>query len=178
MGKVMETTSTLQAWIPFYTLVGSAAAALTGLMFVVITLVSSRGRQSTSDGVSTYSTPTVVHYAVVLFVSALLCAPWPDVRAPEIVLGIVGLGGVAYVIVLIARAQTLDAYKPDAEEWVWFGILPLVGYASIATSAALALASFGVSPYIRAGGVTLLVLVGIHNAWDIVTYLALRSDDQ
>jgi hypothetical protein len=175
---MMETPSTLQAWIPFYTIVGSAAAALTGLMFVVITLVTSRGRANTSDGVSTYSTPTVVHYAVVLFVSALLCAPWPDVRAPEIILGIVGLAGVTYVCVLIVRAQALDAYKPDAEDWIWFGILPLAGYALIAASAVLSLASVGSAAYIRAGGATLLVLVGIHNAWDIVTYLALRSDDQ
>lgn len=174
----METSSTLQAWIPFYTLIGSAAAALTGLMFVVITLVTSRARQNTSDGISTYSTPTVVHYAVVLFVSAFLCAPWPDVRVPQVVLGILGLGGVAYVCVLTTRANALAAYKPDAEDRIWFAILPLVAYGSIATAAVLSLGSFGIAPYICAAGVILLVLVGIHNAWDIVTYLALRPEDE
>ncbi|MBV8117920.1 MAG: hypothetical protein JOZ01_08060, partial [Candidatus Eremiobacteraeota bacterium] len=67
----------LVPWGSFYVMTGSSAAALTGLMFVVITLVMGTQRLTQSrDGVSTFSTPTVVHFCSALFVSALLAAPW------------------------------------------------------------------------------------------------------
>ena len=52
----------LEGWHDFYVIVGSAAAGLTGLMFVVVSLgpkvISGRG----SAGVRGFVTPTVVFF--------------------------------------------------------------------------------------------------------------------
>jgi hypothetical protein len=71
--------SPLPAWESFYIILGSSAAVLTGLVFVVITMgVEDRARRSSQvleAGIAAFSTPTVVHFCVVLLVSAILSAP-------------------------------------------------------------------------------------------------------
>ena len=52
--------SPLATWQSFYVLVGTAAATLTGLLFVVITLVAGAGRRS-SGALGAFTSPNVVH---------------------------------------------------------------------------------------------------------------------
>ncbi|MGA7354397.1 MAG: hypothetical protein WA431_12465 [Candidatus Cybelea sp.] len=157
-------------------MIGSSAAALTGLMFVVITLVTRDEDAARSrDGVSTYSTPTVVHFCAALLVSAVLVAPWRALVHPAILTGLAGLGGIVYVARVIARAKRM-AYTPDLEDWVWYHILPLLTYivlfaGSIALSSAPPMGALAI-----AATVVVLIFIGIHNAWDVVTFLALPHD--
>jgi hypothetical protein len=60
--------SVLITWEAFYLIIGAAAATLTGLMFVVITLMAGvRMRVSSANlAVSAFSTPTVVHFCAAL----------------------------------------------------------------------------------------------------------------
>ena len=69
-------TSPLIPWENFYVIIGSSAAALTGLQFVVIALVADSRKKSTISEVDAFGTPTVVHFSAVLLVSAILSAPW------------------------------------------------------------------------------------------------------
>jgi hypothetical protein len=166
-------TTYLSPWLNFFVMTGSSAAALTGLMFVVITLVmgSERVRRS-PDGVSTFSTPTVMHFAAALLVSAVLAAPWRLLIHPGILLGIFGLYGLLYILRVMFRAARLTAYTPDLEDWVWYSILPFAAYGAI-FAGAIALFSIPVSAlFAIAAGVVLLVFIGIRNSWDVVTYLA------
>jgi len=68
----------LAAWQNFYVIIGSAAATLTGLMFVVVTLIAGvRLRMSSpSEAFATFNTPNVVHFCAALLVAAILSAPW------------------------------------------------------------------------------------------------------
>jgi hypothetical protein len=80
-------SSVLTAWSNFYVIIGSSAAGLTGLMFVVITLVAGQERERRSpDGIAAFGTPTVAHFGVALLGSAILSAPWSSLghagRAP------------------------------------------------------------------------------------------------
>ncbi|MGH7728579.1 MAG: hypothetical protein ACREM2_07310 [Vulcanimicrobiaceae bacterium] len=69
-------TSLFAPWSSFYAMTGSSAAALTGLMFVVITLVTGEDRSRPSlEGISIFSTPTVLHFGSALLVSAVLNVP-------------------------------------------------------------------------------------------------------
>jgi hypothetical protein len=61
----------LQSWNNFYVIVGSAAARLTRLMFVVVSL-STRVGERRAGGVRAFVTPTVVYFATVLAVGALM----------------------------------------------------------------------------------------------------------
>jgi hypothetical protein len=83
---------------------------------------------------------------------------------------VLGLLGMFYELVVIRRMRTQDVYKPVFEDWVFHALLPFGAYATLAASAWLSVlkapnAMFGV-----AAAALLLLFVGIHNAWDAVTY--------
>lgn len=168
-------SSVLAPWSNFYVMIGSASAALTGLMFVVITLMAGFERQEGSrDAVSTFSTPTVVHFSTTLFVSATLCAPWHGLVPPAVLLGLAGLGGLVYVLTVMFRTKRLTIYEADFEDWACYTILPLVGYGAVLGGGSLLSFVPDRALFALAGGVALLIFIGIRNAWDGVTYLVLE----
>ncbi len=79
----------------FYVIVGSSSAALTGLMFVVITLIARIRERQSDDGIAAFGTPTVVHFCAALGVAAILTAPWQTLWTASLPLGLAGLVGVA-----------------------------------------------------------------------------------
>jgi predicted transporter len=65
----------LAPWQTFSVLIGTAAATLTGLMFVVATLVAGVRVSSSSEAFATFNTPNVMHFCLALLVAAILSAP-------------------------------------------------------------------------------------------------------
>ena len=63
-------------WDSFYVIVGSAAGALIGLQFVVLTLIAERPPLRAADAGAAFATPTIVHFGTALLLSAILRAPW------------------------------------------------------------------------------------------------------
>ena len=61
----------MEAWHDFYVITGSAAAGLTGLMFVVVSLSPGTVVDRTAIGVRAFVTPTVVYFTTVLVVAAV-----------------------------------------------------------------------------------------------------------
>ena len=170
--SVREIADLLSAWNPFYTMLGSSAAALTGLMFVVITLVSEDRRSVSEDGISTFSTPTVFHFCCALFTSALMSVPFRSFVPIAIILALVGIGGLAYVVVVARRTSTLNTYQADREDWCWNVLFPLLAYITLVTGAIALHGAPAQALYAPAAAALLLIFVGIHNAWDVVTFLA------
>lgn len=170
------TSSVLTAWSNFYVITASAAAGLTGLMFVVITLVAgNRARETTHVGVSTFSTPTVVHFGAALLVSAILTAPWRSLIYVAVLVGLTGISGVVYVARVMVRTKRLTAYRAQIDDWIWYAILPLVAYVAIGVVAIVLPAVPAGVLFVLAGAVLLLIFIGIHNAWDIVTYIIVEQ---
>lgn len=168
----------LAPWANFYIMTGSAAAALIGLMFVVITLVTGEERvRNNPDGISTFSTPTVLHFSAALLVSAIMSAPWQTLFGPDLLGGILGLCGVLYLVRVTHLARRLATYKPDAEDWTWYTILPFLAYGGLAVAALLVHFGHGGALFGFGGAVTMLIFIGIHNAWDVVTFLAIGAPD-
>lgn len=167
------TGSPLAAWESFYVIIGSSAAALIGLQFVVIALLAETRRQSTTREIDAFATPTIIHFGAALLVSSILSAPWPSLSGTGLALGICGCIGLGYVGVVIRRTRRQTNYQLVLEDWVWHVALPLVAYAAL-VAAALALGRHVlVSLFIVGGTALLLLYIGIHNAWDTVTYIAL-----
>jgi hypothetical protein len=167
--------SPLTAWQNFYVIIGSAAAALTGLMFVVITLIAGTRAPRTSESVAAFGTPTVVHFGFALFVAALLTAPWQALWLVGLLLGLCGLAGVTYGIIVVRRALRQSSYQPVLEDWLWHAIFPLVSYTAFLVAAIVLQfnpfpALFGV-----AAATVLLLFIGIHNSWDAVTYATIQN---
>lgn len=165
--------SPLVAWQNFYVIIGTAAATLTGLMFVVVTVIAGVQRQlsSLNDGVAAFSTPSVVHFCVSLLVAALLSAPWPELWYAGLLLGLCGIGGMIYIFIVIRRTRRQTAYQPVLEDWLWHTILPLCSYVVFVVSAVMLATDAPLALFIIAAGMVMLLFIGIHNAWDNVTYL-------
>lgn len=160
----------LTHWDSFYVIVGSAAGALIGLQFVVMTLIAARPPTHAAEAGAAFATPTVVHFCAALLLSALLRAPWQTVIAPAVLWGFLGLCGAMYAAIVARRMATQTTYLPGFEDWLFHVALPLAAYAMLTLSA------FAARAYTRevlfgVGGATLLLLfLGIHNTWDAVVY--------
>jgi hypothetical protein len=160
----------LSGWVSFYAIVGSSAGALIGLQFVVMALVASLPRPPTAAATgSAFATPTVVHFATVLLLSAVLSSPWHEASTPAGLWGLVGVSGLVYSVIVARRMRVQTAYQPVLEDWLFHALLPFAAYATLAIAAFatrnhLRVALFGV------GAAALLLFIGIHNAWDAVTY--------
>jgi hypothetical protein len=167
--------SPLTTWQSFYVIMGSSAAALTGLMFIVVTLIAEVRPRSSSHGLAAFSTPTVVHFCAALLLSAILSAPWQALSQAGLVLGFSGLAGVTYAAIAVRRVRRSTGYRPDLEDWLWYAALPLVAYTALVV-AAIVLPSSPAPALFGIGAVTVLLLfIGIRNAWDTVTYVGVHS---
>ena len=164
----------LAGWESYYVIVGSSAAALTGLQFVVIALVADIAQRASDDQIGAFGTPSIVHFCVALLMSAALSAPWHRLASAAIVLGIVGLAGLVYAAIVIRRARRQHGYTPVFEDWLWHAALPVVAYGMIAGGAVALTRAEHEALFVVATATLLLVFIGIHNAWDTVTWLALH----
>jgi hypothetical protein len=164
--------SPLNGWENFYVIVGSSAGALIGLQFVVMTLIAgrsvARGEAQAGDA---FATPSVVHFGVVLLLSAIISAPWDGVVAVSVLWGGVGLSGIVYSVVVARRMRAQTAYKPVSEDWLFHVLLPLAAYATLAGSAFAARSSARPALFLVGAAALLLLFIGIHNAWDTVMHL-------
>jgi len=168
--------SPLATWQNFYTIIGTAAATLTGLMFVVVTLIAGvRVRVSSpSEAFATFNTPNVVHFGIALLVAAILSAPWQALWNASLLLGLSGLGGVIYVVIVVRRTRRQTDYQPVLEDWLFHTVFPLVSYTALLVAAMLLPGHPAPALFVIAAGTVLLLFTGIHNAWDNVLFIAIE----
>jgi len=161
-------------------MMGSSAAALTGLMFVVITLVTDaiRNRPKPEDGLSTFSTPTVYHFCAALLVSGILLAPWRSLWVPGFAIALVGAVGSVYIGRIAVRTWGLTSYRAEIDDWIFYAVLPCIAYLAILGSGLFLAHSSRIVLFALAAATFLLVFIGIRNAWDVVTYLAIRPNPE
>jgi hypothetical protein len=160
-------------WESFYVIVGSAAGALIGLQFVVLTLIAEKPHLGSPEAGAAFATPTIVHFSTVLLLSAVLRAPWQVVTPVAALWGLVGLSGAVYTGIVVRRMRVQTAYKPEFEDWLFHVVLPLAGYVTLALSALSASSHAGEALFGVGGAALLLLFVGIHNAWDAIAYQVL-----
>ena len=164
-------------WDSYYILIGSASGALIGLLFVVATLQSGRDPEASARGASIYLTPTVFHFAVVLVISAVASAPGLPPWSVGLILGGGALWGLAYAVsaAVRIRVNSTAAEPPHWSDFWYYGVAPGLGYLGLAASAVGALTQAASTAYLVAAALLALLLIGIRNAWDLVTWLAQRA---
>lgn len=158
-------------WANFYVIVGSSAGALIGLQFVVMTLIADMPlAPNIAQAGDAFATPSVIHFCVVLLLSALASAPWDGIAPIAVLWGCVGLAGLVYIAIVARRLRRQTVYRPVFEDWLFHGLLPGAAYAMLAISAYLAYAHARPALFLVGAAALLLLFIGIHNAWDAVTY--------
>jgi hypothetical protein len=173
----MSQPLSLTDWQSFYVLVGSSAAALTGLTFVVVTLSAERRDLANSAsqrlmGLRVFITPTAVHFAAALWLSALLSIPGQRTLALAALLGVTGVAGLIYCATLIRPMLARSfGYEPFISDWIWNAVLPVLGYLALAVTGFVLPQRPAASLYAVSAAVLLLLFIGIHNAWDVVVWM-------
>jgi hypothetical protein len=165
------------AWESFYVIVGSSGAALTGLQFVVIALITELRKRRTTESFDAFGTPTIVHFCAALFISAILSAPWQEVSSAAIAIAVTGAAGLVYTALVVRRVRSQTLYAMVFEDWLFHTALPFLAYATVLAGGITLVnhtldALFGI-----ASASILLLFIGIHNAWDSVTFIAMDKDD-
>jgi uncharacterized membrane protein len=162
--------SELAGWDSFYVIVGSAAGALIGLQFVVVTLIADRPHLQVAEAGAAFATPTVVYFGAVLLLSTLLRAPWHAITVPAVLWGLTGLSGVAYTLIVSRLVRRQTVYQPQFEDWLFHIALPLAAYLVLALTPFAARSHTREALFGVGAAVLLLLFIGIHNAWDAVSY--------
>ena len=162
------------SWENFYVIVGSSAAALTGLQFVVIALIAESRAKSTHREIAAFGTPTIVHFCAVLLMSAILSAPWQVLSSAAFALGSCGAAGVVYALIVVMRTRRQTGYKPVLEDWLWHAVFPFIAYAALLVAAVILPRVPATALFVVGATALLLLFIGIHNAWDAVTHIAVE----
>ena len=173
-----EAATGLSAWESFYVIVGSSGGALIGLQFVVMTLVGESRLRTQTAGLAAFSTPTIVHLTGALVVSAIMSAPWPSLSPLSIALGIYGIGGLTYAVIVLRRAMRQTDYQPVWQDWVWYTALPCTAYAALLFDAVFLRGHNPITLFLAAAVALGLLLIGIHNAWDSVTHVVTEGRER
>ncbi len=167
-------------WQTFFQTTAEAAATLTGLVFVVVTLSAGRQNSSAStNGARLFTSPTVFHLTSVLVISALAlmpCSQLPTLaEAVTVMMGLWALGFLIYAGVVLNDILRLDSHSHWSDLWC-YGVAPTMAYAWLTAAAVAACLRMAYAPHAMALGLIALLLICIRNAWDLATWLAPRRD--
>jgi hypothetical protein len=170
----------LNAWSNFYVIVGSAAAGLTGLTFVVIALAAdlSVAQPVRYSGLRTYMTPTVVHFGSVLWIAALLNVPGQTPVSVAVCMASSGLVGAAYSLATAHRMHRgRGDYRPYLSDWIWNAVMPFVTYLVLAVTGAQTYLDPGSALYGIGATALALLVIGIHNVWDLALWIIAKPSN-
>lgn len=169
-----------EGWGDFFLMAGSAAAVLIGLIFVVMTLMQDRSRSSVLEGSKLYMGPVVLHMSFVLVISGTALVPAITPDAFTVVACAVAVWGLVRGAMVTMGIRRL-AFSDDAPHWtdMWFyGAIPTALYVALAVAALAIAGGRAWAGDAFAAVIVGLLLLGIRNEWDLVTWLAPRPDGE
>ena len=100
----------------------------------------------------------------------MMRVPWPETMYAALVWGLSGAAGLVYTAFVGRQMIKQTAYRPGFEDWLFHVALPLASYALLGSAFFIEKANIIAALFAVAGCSLLLLLVGIHNAWDAVAY--------
>ncbi|MDB5454285.1 MAG: hypothetical protein JWO33_2863 [Caulobacteraceae bacterium] len=167
-----------EGWEDFYLLVGSAAGALIGLLFVVVSLTSRMDRSSALRGVRVYMSPLLCTLALVLVMSGLAMVPELSRQEAAVVTTAAAVIGLAYGIFVVFLFRNLNMPEPThwSDPW-WYGLGPMVIYAALGGVAAVMWTDLEWAARALAAVLMASMILSIRNAWDLITWIAPHPDD-
>ncbi|HEY4975554.1 MAG TPA: hypothetical protein VII41_18220 [Steroidobacteraceae bacterium] len=164
----------LDRWDNFYVIVGSSAAGLTGLTFVVIALASD-AKVVRLSGLRTFITPIVLHFGAALWISALLCIPGHTPISLSACMIVTGATLSAYGATTTYRmVRGRREYRPALTDWIWNATLPSLCYLALLVAGLWALRQPAAALYVIGASALILLFVGIHNAWDLAVWITVE----
>jgi hypothetical protein len=166
----------LERWHEFYILLGTAAAALVGLLFVAASIGAGYLSAERASPTRTFTSPIVFHYTYVLFLSLVSLMPTNTDTSLAAVIGLSAAAALVYSGFILIRV--LRSHTTDLDDRLGYGAGPVAAYAAALAAAVLIFERWVVGPSLLAGALTLLLLVNIRNAWDLTVFFAQRRTNE
>ena len=161
----------LEAWHDFYLVVGTGAAALTGLLFVIVSLGPHVVAGHRRPGVRAFISPVATCFTFAFVTAALMLAPGFSSETIGWSLTAAGLGGIVYMM-WTRVSQRWRENNLVTLDWVWFVAMPHVCFALFFGSGIGILKHWALALHGVGFAAVLLIVVGIRNAWDLVLWVA------
>jgi hypothetical protein len=165
----------LGRWHEFYSLLGTASATMVGLLFVAVSVGSGVFTSDRQAPLRMFLSASVVNFTSMLLVSLIVLAPLRSwVLFGVLVLG-GGLFGLCYSCMALRDAVRDGLVKQiQLDDRIWYMALPVVGYLFEAVSGLVLALGLDMGCVALALSMGLLLVVGIHNAWDITVWTVTR----
>jgi hypothetical protein len=176
LSSAADLNVTLTLWRDFYTLLGAASATLVGLLFVAASVggsAFSSGRRAASR---VFLSASVVHFSSLLAASLIVMVPglsWRSFGVMIVGCGAVGLGYYS----LTWRDMLRDglAKRIDWDDQIWYAVMPVLGYLCETAAGLTLMAHWPLACDALAASLGLLLVIGLHNAWDITLWSITRQ---
>jgi hypothetical protein len=164
-------------WGDFYLLVGTAAAALLALLFVAVSLGIGFLDESRAAPTRAFYSPIIVHFAAVLFLSAVALVPSHRPLFYVLLIGATGLVGLGVSAVTAVQLLRHD-WTRFVVDHLGYGLLPAIAYVALIAAAVLLRTGHEIALDAFAGALLLLLLVNIRNAWDLMLSMVRRHANE
>jgi hypothetical protein len=162
-------------WHDFYVLVGTASATLVGLMFVAATLGSSVFSERHRVALQAFISPTVVNFASALFVCIGVMIPSQTWLSLGLLLAGGGVAGLIYAGRVWVQMFVRRSFHVDLIDRMFYATVPLLGYLLVLAAGILLLLRMQWSAELTAAALVVLMFAGIRNAWDMTTWIMMRT---
>ena len=167
----------LHEWHEFYILLGTAGATLLALLFVAVSLGTGFLNSKDQQGTRTFMSPVVIHFTSVFFLSAVCLVPSHGPVFFAVLIAGTAVVGVAVSIVIsvwVVRTE-MTQYLPD---YFAYGLLPVGAYLALLVASIMIYLGRDYALEVLAGGLLVLAIVNVRNAWDLTLSMVRRHAGQ
>jgi len=167
----------LHEWREFYILLGTAGATLLALLFVAVSLGTGFLSSKDQQGTRTFMSPVVIHFTSVFFLSAVCLVPsHGPVFFAVLIAGTAVVGVVVSIVISVWVVRTeMTQYLPD---YFAYGLLPVGAYLALLVASIMIYLGRDYALEVLAGGLLLLAIVNVRNAWDLTLSMVRRHAGQ
>jgi hypothetical protein len=167
-------TEMLRSWQNFYFMVGGAAAALLGLMFVAVSLGINLVTDENRDSIKTFVNPSIFYFVSDLVLCGLMLIPDNSPNALALVLLLVGIIALKQVIPFAIRLirAAIKHQDFDLQEWLFQIIFPVLSNLLLFMVALLFYINQWQMAFLGLWLVIILLLLSaISNTWSLVMWI-------
>jgi hypothetical protein len=168
----------LGRWHEFYMLLGTASATMVGLLFVAATVGSGVFTAGRRAGLRVFLSASVIHFSTILVACLIVLVPIQNWVSLGVMIAGCGLFGLGYYG-LAWRDMVRDGLSKaiDWEDRFWYAVLPVGGYLFETGTGVLIASRMSLGCDALALSMGMLLVIGIHNAWDITVWSITRRPD-
>jgi hypothetical protein len=172
---VPQLSDALSGWHEFYSILGEASATLIGLLFVAASVGSRAFTDGRRSALRVFLSASVIHFSTILTACLITMVPTQSWKSPGMMIAACGIFGLAYYG-LTWRDMLKDGLSKsiDWDDRIWYAAFPVIVYLLEAGSG-VALAWHMDLGCLAVGlAMWMLLVIGIHNAWDITVWSITR----